>query len=117
MSLRLRRGTDRDELRWRLLPSARKAEGNVPMAVHTDDEERQWITEHVVPHTELRVAEDDDGAPSASWSSTKTGSISGRGNNSNRAWHRSERSGWRSARAGVPEALDLRIESRGATVL
>jgi GNAT superfamily N-acetyltransferase len=64
MSLRLRRGTDRDAVAVSALYlRARKAaKATIPMAVHTDDEVRQWIAELVVPHTELWVAEDDGGA-------------------------------------------------------
>ena len=64
MDLRLRRGTDRDSIAVSALYlRARKAAtATIPMTVHTDDEVLCWIAERVVPHTELWVAEDDDGA-------------------------------------------------------
>jgi len=64
MDLTLRRGTDGDAVAVSALYlRARKAaKATIPMPVHTDGEVRRWIAEEVVPHTELWVAEDGDGA-------------------------------------------------------
>ena len=121
MDLKLRRGTDRDAVAVSgLYLRARKAaKATIPMTAHTDDEVRLWIAERVVPHTELWVAEDDGGALvgllvlDEDWleqlyvEPTLTGPGIG-----------SELIGLaKRARPAGPEALDLRVESRGATVL
>jgi GNAT superfamily N-acetyltransferase len=64
MELTLRRGIERDvEAVSTLYLRARKsAVPVIPMTVHTDDEVRRWIARRVVPHTDLWVAEGDDGA-------------------------------------------------------
>ena len=82
MDLRLRRGTGRDAVAVSALYlRARKAaKATIPMTAHTDDEVRRWITEWVVPHTELWVAEDDGGALVGLWYSMKTGSSSSTSN-------------------------------------
>jgi len=64
MELTLRRGTDRDagaiaDLHLRARKAAIPA---VPAPVHADEEIRVWIAQHVVPRTELWIAESDGGA-------------------------------------------------------
>ena len=63
MEARLRRGTSADaEVAADLYLRARHAaRAYIPMAVHTDDEVRNWIAEHVMPHLEVWLAEEPDG--------------------------------------------------------
>ena len=45
-----------------VVAAARRAAGNIPATVHTDDEIRGWIAARLVPHTELWLAENRTGA-------------------------------------------------------
>jgi L-amino acid N-acyltransferase YncA len=121
MDLKLRRGTDPDAVAVAALYlRARKAaKATIPMTAHTDDETRRWIAERVVPHTELWVAEDDGGGLVGLLVLDQDRvdqlyvepTLTGRGIGS-------ELIGAAKARAPEgPEALDLRVESRGATFL
>jgi len=64
MPVTLRRGTPADaRAAADLWLRARKAANHViPPPVHPDDDVRAWFASHVVPHTELWVAEDPPGA-------------------------------------------------------
>jgi len=120
MDLRLRRGTDRDAIAVSALYlRARKAaKATIPMTVHPDDEVRRWIAERIVPHTELWVAEDDGGALvgllvlDEDWLEQLyvEPTLTGRGIGS-------ELIGLAKRAPAGFEAVDLRVESRGATVL
>ena len=60
----LRRGIDNDAeaVAELYLRARRAAMPAIPMIVHTDEETRSWIARRVIPHTELWVAESDEGA-------------------------------------------------------
>lgn len=60
----LRRGLENDaEPVAELYLRARKAAvPAIPMIVHTNEQTRSWIVRRVIPHTELWVAESDQGA-------------------------------------------------------
>jgi GNAT superfamily N-acetyltransferase len=64
MDLTLRRGLtrDADAVSDLYLRARKAATASIPMTVHTDDDVRQWIARHVVPRTELWLAESDDQA-------------------------------------------------------
>lgn len=63
MDVTLRRGTPADaDAVTALYVRARRAAADIPATVHSDDEIRRWIVAHVVPHTELWLAENEAGA-------------------------------------------------------
>ena len=64
MRMSVRRGTD-DDARPAAdlyLRARRAAAGAIPPGVHGDDDVREWFRSHVVPDSELWVAEDPPGA-------------------------------------------------------
>ncbi len=101
------------------LRARKAATATIPMTAHTDDETRRWIAERVVPQTELWVADEDDGGALVGLLVLDQDrvdqlyvepTLTRRGIGS-------ELIGLAKCEPAGPEALDLRVESRGATFL